>query len=81
MIREKFKYYCETADKCYTLAATAVLMEVTGYQPWGFAQQQYQQPVHQAAPIAEVMPFCASCGAQNTNGSAFCANCGASLNK
>lgn len=42
MICEKFKYYCEIADKCYTLAATAALMEVTGYQPWGFEERMNQ---------------------------------------
>ncbi len=56
----------------------------------GFAQQQYaqpmqqgfaQQPIQQAAPVAAVMPFCASCGAQNTTGATFCPNCGTSLKK
>ncbi len=29
----------ETAEKCYTLAATAVLMEVTEYRSWGIEEQ------------------------------------------
>ena len=51
----------------------------------GYAQQpvqpQYQQPMQQAAPVAAVMPFCPSCGSQNTSGTTFCPNCGSSLNK
>jgi hypothetical protein len=51
--------------------------------------QRFQQPVQQSqAPIspqvdaaASVMPFCPSCGAQNTSGASFCPSCGTPLKK
>ena len=52
------------------------------YNQQNFNNQNTQQYNQQSVPqSAAVMPFCPSCGAQNTDMSAFCSNCGGSLKK
>lgn len=53
-------------------------------QQGGFGNQNTQQSYNQQSVpqnSAAVMPFCPSCGAQNTAMSAFCPNCGTPLKK